>query len=76
MIFKRDDLKKLYKPANDSSGEENGQVTIIGGSELFHGAPLFCLTTASRIVDMVFFTSPEKSVGEVANKIKSKKKHK
>ena len=66
------DLNKLYKPSVNSSKGENGQVTIIGGSKLFHGAPLFALTTASRIVDMVFFASPEPSIGEVANKIKSK----
>lgn len=70
--FNEDDLKKLYVPPHNSSKKENGQVTIIGGSKLFHGAPLFSLTTASRVVDMVFFASPEPSVGEVANKIKSK----
>ncbi len=65
-------LKKLYKPDENSSGEENGQVTIIGGSKLFHGAPLLSLKVASRVVDMVFFTSPEPSVGAVAEQIKSK----
>ena len=64
-------LKNLYKPSEDSSGEDNGQVTIIGGSELFHGAPLLSLKTASRIVDIVFFSSPDKSVGKVAEKLKS-----
>lgn len=67
--FDPGELKKLFKPEGES---RNGQVTIIGGSELFHGAPLFSLTTASRVVDMVFFSSPEKSVGEVASKLKSK----
>src|SRR4030042_1257521 len=70
--FDKSDLKKLYKPRWDSGGEDNGQVTVIGGSSLFHGAPLYALKIASRIVDMVFFASPEKSVGEVANKLKSK----
>lgn len=72
MKFSKGDLKKLYAPARDSSGEDNGQVTIIGGSSLFHGAPLFALKVASRVVDMVFFASPEKSVGSVAEKAKSK----
>ena len=71
-IFDSNQLKKFYKSPTDSSKGENGQVTIIGGSKLFHGAPLFALTTASRIVDMVFFASPEPSIGEVANEIKSK----
>ncbi len=72
MEFKKEDLKKLYKPANKSNGEDNGQVTIIGGSDLFHGAALFPLKIASRIVDMVFFASPEPSVGKVAENLKSK----
>ncbi|MBU0997977.1 hypothetical protein KJ570_00310 [Patescibacteria group bacterium] len=65
-------LKDLYKPVDSISKRENGQVTIIGGSSLFHGAPLLSLKVASRIVGMVYFSSPEKSVGEVANKLKSK----
>ncbi|KKQ75269.1 MAG: hypothetical protein US96_C0014G0027 [Candidatus Woesebacteria bacterium GW2011_GWB1_38_5b] len=70
-VFEASELKKLYKPHPGSNGEENGQVTIIGGSSLFHGAPLFGVKIASQIVDMVFFSSPEASVGEVAAKIKS-----
>lgn len=64
-------IKTLFKPAENSSGEDNGQVTIIGGSELFHGAPLLSLKAASRIVDMVFFSSPESSLGRVAENMKS-----
>jgi hydroxyethylthiazole kinase-like uncharacterized protein yjeF len=70
--FNPEDLKLLYKPRNDSVGEQNGQVTIIGGSKLFHGAPLLALKVASRIVDMVFFASPEPSVGAVAERMKLK----
>ena len=70
--FTKEDLKKLFVPAHDSSGEDNGQVTIVGGSSLFHGAPLFGIKIASRIVDMVFFASPEGSVGKVADQLKSK----
>ncbi len=69
--FNRKDINKLFIPKEDSSGEDNGQVTIIGGSKLFHGAPLLSLKVASRLSDMVFFASPEKKVGEVANLIKS-----
>jgi len=71
-VFDPKEVLNLYQPENKSSGEENGQVTIIGGSDLFHGAPLLALKVASRIVDMVFFTSPEKSVGHIAEQIKSK----
>lgn len=72
MLFEKKELKELYKPDNDSSGEDNGQVTIIGGSHLFHGAPLYAVKVTSRIVDMVFFATPEKSVGMVAEQMKSK----
>jgi hydroxyethylthiazole kinase-like uncharacterized protein yjeF len=70
--FKEEELKKLVKPHKNSSKEDNGQVTIIGGSKLFHGSPIFALKVASRIVDMVFFSSPEPSIGKVAEKMKSK----
>ncbi len=71
-IFDPKDIKNLFVPDPNSNKGNNGQITIIGGSNLFHGAPLLSLVTASRFVDMVYFSSPEKSVGEVANSIKSK----
>lgn len=71
MEFNPRQLEKLFRPGKNSSKEDNGKVTIIGGSSLFHGAPILALKTASRIVDMVFFSSPEPSVGKVAEKIKS-----
>jgi len=49
-----------------------GKVTIIGGSSLFHGAPFLGLKIASRLNQMVFFSSPEPSVGKVAEQLKSK----
>ena len=69
--FKEKELKKLTKPHKNSGKGDNGQVVIIGGSKLFHGAPIFSLKVASRIVDMVFFSSPEPSIGPVAEKMKS-----
>ncbi len=71
-VFDPSELNKLCKPHPESSGEDNGQVTIIGGSKLFHGAPILALKAASRLVDMVFFASPDESVGKVAERIKSK----
>lgn len=50
-------LKKLYLPPKNSHKGENGKLTIIGGSHLFHGASLWALKVASRIVDMVFYSS-------------------
>ncbi len=50
-------LKNLYIPPSGSHKGDNGKVMIIAGSELFHSASLWPLTVASRIVDMVFFSS-------------------
>lgn len=52
-----EDLKKLYLPPKESHKGENGKLTIIGGSKLFHGASLWALKVASRIVDIVFYSS-------------------
>ena len=63
-------LKKLYIPSSSSHKGQNGKLMIIGGSHLFHGASLWSLKVASRIVDMVFYSS----VGEnmrIAEKLKS-----
>ncbi len=71
-IFDKSELKRLYIQKINSQGEDNGQVAIIGGSDLFHGAPIYALKIASRVVDMVFFSSTEPSVGYVAEALKSK----
>ena len=68
--FQEEELKELHKPGLDSGKGDNGRVTIIGGSELFHGAPLLALKTASRVVDMVFFASPS-HLENVCDKLKS-----
>lgn len=65
-------ISRIYRPHKNSSGEDNGQVAIVGGSSLFHGAPILALKVASRIVDMVFFGTPEESVGRIAEEVKSK----
>ncbi|HCQ31311.1 TPA: hypothetical protein DIU27_02935, partial [Candidatus Collierbacteria bacterium] len=53
-----------------TKGVTGGGVTIVGGSKLFHGAPLIALKAVSRIVSMVYFSSPEEDRG-IAEKIKS-----
>src|SRR5438874_114047 len=50
-------LKQLYKPSPSSHKGDSGKLLVIGGSHLFHAASLWSLTTASRIVDMVFYAS-------------------
>lgn len=51
------DLKSLYVPPTDSHKGQNGRLLIIGGSHLFHAASLWALTVASRIVDLVHYSS-------------------
>ncbi|NMC35428.1 NAD(P)H-hydrate dehydratase [Candidatus Beckwithbacteria bacterium] len=50
-------LQKLKLPNKDSHKGQNGRLTIVGGSKLFHGASLWALVVASRIVDMVYYAS-------------------
>lgn len=51
------DLKGLYTPPRESHKGQNGRLLIIGGSHLFHAASLWALTVASRIVDLVHYSS-------------------
>lgn len=51
------EVKILSKPQADSKKGDNGKLLIIGGSKKFHGAPLFAAKIASRIVDLVYFSS-------------------
>ena len=55
--FNPDILKQLYVPPPSSHKGQNGKLMVIGGSHLFHAASLWALTMASRIVDMVFYSS-------------------
>ena len=48
---------KLYEPDPKSHKGQNGKLLIISGSQLFHSSSLWALTVASRIVDMVFYSS-------------------
>lgn len=41
----------------ESHKGQNGRLLIIGGSKLFHSASLWSLTVASRIVDLVHYSS-------------------
>ncbi len=64
------DLQSLYIPPRNSHKGQNGRLLLIGGSHLFHAASLWSLTVASRIVDLVHYSSvPENN--ELVNTIKS-----
>lgn len=56
-FFDLNELKKLYMPPSNSHKGQNGKLMFIGGSRLFHAASLWPLQVASRIVDMVFYSS-------------------
>lgn len=65
----QEDLKTLYKPPHGSHKGQNGKLLIIGGSHLFHAASLWALEVASRIVDLVHYSSVSEN-NELVNKIK------
>lgn len=51
-------ITQLSLPKADSHKGQNGKLLVIGGSELFHSSIFWSADVASRIVDMVHFTSP------------------
>ncbi|OGJ21617.1 MAG: NAD(P)H-hydrate dehydratase [Candidatus Pacebacteria bacterium RIFCSPHIGHO2_01_FULL_46_10] len=64
-------LKQIRLPQKNSHKGENGRLLIIGGSDLFHAASAWSLDIATKIVDMVFYSStPENN----ANLKEAKKK--
>ncbi|OGG18644.1 hypothetical protein A3D05_02090 [Candidatus Gottesmanbacteria bacterium RIFCSPHIGHO2_02_FULL_40_24] len=63
-------LKKLYLPPPDSHKGQNGRLLIIGGSHLFHAASLWALKVASRIVDLVHYSSVKEN-NEIVMRVKS-----
>lgn len=72
MTIQMFDKSLFAKSKSFAKGDKysSGQVTIIGGSSLFHGAPLLALKGASRIVAMTYFSSPDED-REIAEKIKA-----
>lgn len=54
-------IKKVKTPDKFSHKGQNGKLLIVGGSSLFHGASLWALKIASRVVDMVFYLSTDKN---------------
>ncbi len=67
----RSEIISLYKPLADSHKGDNGVLLIIGGSKKYHGAPILAAKTASRIVDLIYFSSvPENNA--LIKKMKSR----
>ncbi len=63
-------LSKLWRPTDADNKFGAGQVTIVGGSSLFHGAPILALKAASRLASMVYFATPEADRA-IAQKLKA-----
>lgn len=64
-------VKVLHQPSPESHKGDNGKLLIVGGGQRYHGAPLLAAKVASKIVDLVYFSSvPENN--EIINKMKSK----
>ena len=64
-------ISQLNLPKKDSHKGQNGKLLLIGGSELFHAASKWSLDVASKIVDMVFYSSVV-SNNELIKQAKSK----
>lgn len=58
----------LYRPPPDSHKGQNGRLLVIGGSKLFHSSIFWAADVASRIVDLVHFTSPANENNELVRK--------
>ena len=58
-------LQQLQLPAPDSHKGQNGKLLVIGGSKLFHSSIFWSADVASKIVDMVHFSSPENENNEL-----------
>lgn len=69
--FDASELKKIYIPAPASHKGQNGKVLIIGGSVLFHSGAIWPLEVASKMVDMVYFSSVDENNELVKGKFKN-----
>ena len=66
--FGQEILKNLYRVPKDSHKGQNGRLLVIGGSKLFHASAFWAADVASRVVDLVHFTSPANENNELVRK--------
>jgi len=64
------DFRKLYIPPKNSHKGQNGRLMIIAGSKMYHGASILPLKVASRIVDLVYYSSIEEN-NKIVERMKS-----
>lgn len=65
------EVKVLKKPEAESHKGDNGSLLIIGGSKEYHGAPILSAKVASKIVDIVYFSSTLEN-NQLIQKMKTK----
>lgn len=53
------DVKFVKRRRKDSHKGDNGRVLIVGGSHLYHGAPIYAGLAAANLVDLVFVACPQ-----------------
>ncbi|MFH0835906.1 MAG: hypothetical protein V1834_01975, partial [Candidatus Micrarchaeota archaeon] len=53
-------VRSLSQPKAASHKGQNGVLTVVGGSNKYHGASILAMKAASRFVDLVYFYSPAK----------------
>lgn len=52
------DVQFLHHRRKDSHKGDNGKILIVGGSHIYHGAPIYAGLAASLLVDLVFISCP------------------
>lgn len=65
------EVKALFRPSKSSHKGDNGNLLILGGSKKYHGAPILAAKIASKIVDLVYFSSLSEN-NKIVQKMKSK----
>lgn len=66
-------IKQIVFPKAQSHKGDNGRVLVIGGSKLFHAAAFWAASAASKIVDLVHFSSPAMENNELM-RVRAKEK--
>ncbi|OGG13225.1 NAD(P)H-hydrate dehydratase [Candidatus Gottesmanbacteria bacterium RIFCSPHIGHO2_02_FULL_39_11] len=64
-------LKQIHLPDKETHKGQNGKLMVIGGSHFFHAASLWSLKIATRIVDLVHYSSVSEN-NRIVHKLKEK----
>jgi NAD(P)H-hydrate epimerase len=67
-VVTEDDIQGLYRLPKESHKGQNGRLLVIGGSKLFHASIFWAADIASKIVDLVHFSSPAIENNELVRK--------